>query len=97
MKEYIREQVTIVEIRHVFGCLFDDNGVVPIEDEIQIFMDMQTNIRNFVPLFQIRIIATGLKLFGRDQIAQQLELCDKARSISDMVVGYDLVCEEDYN
>ena len=31
MKEYIREQVTIVEVRHVFGCLFDENGVVPIE------------------------------------------------------------------
>jgi adenosine deaminase CECR1 len=60
-------------------------------------MDMQTNIRNFVPLFQIRIIATGLKIFGRAQISEQLELCDKARSISDMVVGYDLVCEEDYN
>jgi hypothetical protein len=23
-KEYIREMVTIVEFRHIFGCVFDD-------------------------------------------------------------------------
>lgn len=51
MKEYIREHVTIVEVRHVFGCLFDDNGKVSLEDEVAIFEDMVKNIRNFFPLF----------------------------------------------
>jgi len=57
---------------------------------------MQRNIQNFVPLFQIRIISVGLKIFGREQIKEQIELCYKAREMSSMVVGYDLVCEEDY-
>lgn len=65
MKEYIREMSTIVEIRHVFGCLFDDNGPVSLAEEIKIFHDMQRNIQNFVPLFQIRLISVGLKIFGR--------------------------------
>lgn len=36
-KEFIRENSTIVEIRHIFGCLFDENGPVPLEEEIKMF------------------------------------------------------------
>ena len=68
MKDYIKEQSTIVEIRHIFGCLFNDEGPVSLEDELKLFEDMQKNIQNFTPLFQMRLIATGLKIVGRDQI-----------------------------
>ena len=68
MKDYLKEQCTIVEIRHIFGCLFDDNGPISLEDELKLFEDMQKNIQNFFPLFEIRLIATGLKIVGRDQI-----------------------------
>jgi hypothetical protein len=68
MKDYIKEQSTIVEIRHIFGCLFNDDGPVSLEDELKLFEDMQKNIQNFTPLFQMRLIATGLKIVGRDQI-----------------------------
>jgi len=68
MKDYIKEQSTIVEIRHIFGCLFNDQGPVSLEDELKLFEDLQRNIQNFTPLFQMRLIATGLKIVGRDQI-----------------------------
>jgi hypothetical protein len=68
LKEYIKEFVTVVEIRHVFGCLFDEKGPVSLEDEVKIFTDMVRNIQSFTPLFQIRIISCGLKMFGRDQV-----------------------------
>lgn len=68
-KEYIRENSSIVEIRHIFGCLFDDNGPVSLEDEIKMFQDMVKNIQSFVPKFRIRIISVGLKIVGRAQIA----------------------------
>lgn len=96
-KEYIREMVTIVEIRHIFGCLFDENGPVPLEEELKMFENMVTNIQAFTPLFKLRIIATGLKIVGRPHIKDQLDLCYRARELCPWVVGYDLVCEEDYN
>lgn len=97
LKEYIREFSTVVEIRHIFGCLFDDNGPIPIQEEIKLFTDMVKNIQSFTPLFQIRIISIGLKIVGRNQIKEQIELCYQAREICPWVVGFDLVCEEDHN
>jgi hypothetical protein len=44
VKEYIREMCSVIEIRHVFGCLFDDNGPVSIEREMKLFERLQKNI-----------------------------------------------------
>lgn len=68
MKDYVKEMSTIVEIRHIFGSLFDEDGPVSLERELALFKKMQTNIQNFYPLFQIKIIAIGLKIVGRDHI-----------------------------
>lgn len=96
-KDYIKEMCTIIEYRHILGCLFDDDGKqVPIEEEMAIFERMQKNIQQFFPLFQMRIIVVGLKIVGRGQIKEQLDYTIKAYECSKMVVGYDLVCEEDY-
>jgi len=41
-KSYIRELVTIVEFRHIFGCLFgDDQKTIPLEEELAIFKDIE--------------------------------------------------------
>ena len=44
VKEYVRELSTVVELRHIFGCLFDDDGPVSLEREIELFERMQKNI-----------------------------------------------------
>lgn len=70
-KDYIKECCTIIEYRHILGCLFDDDGKqVPVEEEMAIFEKMQKNIQQFFPLFQMRIIVVGLKIVGRDQIKE---------------------------
>jgi hypothetical protein len=36
-KSYIKEIVTVVEYRHIFGFLFDEEGPISLEREIEIF------------------------------------------------------------
>ena len=37
-REFMRETVTVIEWRHIFGCLFDDDGTpLPLEEELAIF------------------------------------------------------------
>ena len=34
----MKELVTVIEYRHIMGCLFDDDGnTVPLEEELAIF------------------------------------------------------------
>ncbi len=34
----MKEMVTVVEYRHILGCLFDDDGAkIPLEEELAIF------------------------------------------------------------
>ena len=42
-KDYIKEMATIVEYRHIFGCLFNDkHEALSLEDELAIFYRVQT-------------------------------------------------------
>jgi len=36
-KNYVKEMVTIVEYRHIFGFLFDEEGPLSVERELEIF------------------------------------------------------------
>jgi hypothetical protein len=36
-KSYIKEIVTVVEYRHIFGFLFNEEGPISLEQEIDIF------------------------------------------------------------
>jgi len=41
-KDYIKEMVTVVEYRHIFGCLFDDEGrTLSLKEELAIFDKVQ--------------------------------------------------------
>jgi len=90
--------VSIVEFRHIFGCLFDDQGkTVPLEKEIAIFKKVEENLKIQYPLFQIKVIVCGLKLFGRPHVKAMLESIEACKDEVNLVVGFDLVCEEDWN
>ena len=51
----------------------------------------------------MKLIVTGLKFLGKDHIQSQLDAIEKAVKICDatngyrLVVGFDIVNEEDYN
>ena len=41
-KNYVREMVSVIEYRHIFGMVFDDDhNTIPIEKEIDIFVRTQ--------------------------------------------------------
>ena len=54
--------VTVVELRHVFGCLFTEKGTVGLKDELEIFNRVQKLINASYPLFRIKLIVCGLKV-----------------------------------
>jgi len=45
----------------------------------------------------MKIIVCGLKIVGRDFVQHQIDLLLQADKLTNMVIGFDLVCEEDYN
>ena len=92
------ELVAVVEYRHILGCLFDDDGrTLTVQEELQIFKDVEDQIRTRFPLFRMKIIVCGLKIFGRGHIQSQLDGIIEADKITKMVSGFDMVNEEDYN
>lgn len=68
-RNFMNELVTVVEYRHIIGCLFDDDGkTIPLEEELEIFQKCQDNIQARYPLFRMRLIICGLKMFGKAHI-----------------------------
>lgn len=48
-------------------------------------------------MFQIKVIAIGLKILGPDHVRAAIKDMRDAMNISKMLVGFDLVNEEDFN
>ena len=68
------EGVTVVEYRHIIGGVFDDDGNrISLREELDIFKNVEENIKERFPLFQMRIIICGLKIFGREHIQQAID------------------------
>ena len=97
-RDFMREMVTVVEYKHILGCLFDDDGnTIPLEQELAIFDTCVKSIQQRYPLFRMRLVICGLKIFGRDHIQSQLDAIIAADQNTKLIAGFDLVNEEDYN
>jgi len=44
----------------------------------------------------MKIIACGLKVLGKSHIQSQIDACFESKKYTDMVVGFDMVNEEDF-
>jgi len=88
--------VTVVEWKHIFGLVFDENGSVSLERECAIFEKVQKLIKDRFPLFQMKVIASGLKVLGKPHVQQQIDIFFESKKYTDMIVGYDMVNEEDF-
>lgn len=65
----MNELVTVVEYRHIMGCVFDDDGkTISLDEELAIFDRCVNSIQTRYPLFRMRLIICGLKMFGKDHI-----------------------------
>lgn len=97
-KRYIKELVTIVEYRVIFGMLFDEDGPLSLEREIDIYYRVLTVLRTRFPLFQIRIVVCSLKFLGAPHAKAMLDaMIERKNDIYSLIAGFDMVCEEDYN
>jgi len=98
-KNYVKEMVTLVEYRHIFGFVFDDNGPLTVEEELEIFHRVELNIRQMFPLFRIKIINCALKFAGIPHTISMLKaIAENVGSpYYSMIAGFDAVNEEDYN
>jgi len=96
-KRMIEELVCVIEYRHIFGMVFDDNGPLTADQEMEIFYRVESTLRIMYDKFRIRVIITSLKFKGGQHF---IEMVDEATSLKkqehrDMIAGFDLVCEED--
>lgn len=92
----IKEVVFVLELRHIFGMLIDDDAKsLTVQEEIRIFTRVLEKVRRDYPLFTIKLIICGLKIVGKDHCFKALKDTAEGMALSDMVVGFDMVCEEE--
>lgn len=97
-KIFIKQTVFILELRHIFGMVIDDNGQkIGVKAEMEIFKRVQEKIKRDYPLFQMKLIICGLKIVGESHCKQQiLDMKEAYKVYPEFIVGYDMVNEEDY-
>lgn len=67
LTQCLKYRILVVELRHNFGCLKDDNqDPVPIEEELRIIEDTVKHIQMDYPDFRARIIVIGSKFLGQE-------------------------------
>lgn len=97
-KSYIKELVTVVEYRHIFGFLFDEDGPISLEREVNIFYSVQKMLQVRFPLFKLKIIVCGLKIAGKGHIQLMLDKMEERKQDAwSLIAGFDMVNEEDYH
>jgi len=95
-RDMVEQLVTIIEWKHIFGMVFDEDGILGVERECQIFERVRKVLKERFPLFNMKIVACGLKIVGKDHIQSQIDAYFEAQKYTDMVIGFDMVNEEDF-
>ena len=57
----ILQMITVIEYKHIFGHIYDDHGPIDLNEELEMFYDIQNKLKDRYPLFKIKVIAVGLK------------------------------------
>lgn len=61
-RQFLKETVTVVELRHTFGLIYDDDGnFISLDDEMQLFVRVRAALKERFPMFALKIIAVGQK------------------------------------
>lgn len=97
-KQAVSEGVSIIEIRHTSGIIFDDNhNFLNYTQEFDLYQSVIDEIRQENPDFEVRVIVVGFKVLGRESVKNQLDsylfALDNAYNF---ITGFDLVNEEDF-
>ncbi len=95
-----KQKLYVVELRHIFGLLFDeDRQPVQLEEELKIIQSVLDKVRTENHIdprhFHLRLIVTGLKIVGKPHIVKMIDSIVEGREYSDLITGFDMVNEED--
>lgn len=97
LKKCSEQNILVVELRHIFGMLFDDDRrPVSLEEELAIIEEQVKHVQQDKPHFKLKLIICGLKIVGKPHIRKMIESMVEGHAYSDMIAGFDLVNEEDY-
>lgn len=97
MRSCIRQNVFIVELRHISGMLYDeDRKPLSFEFELNLIQEVLDEVKKDVPYFDLKLVITGLKLIGHPHVAKMLDHVKRGMANSNLVVGFDMVNEEEF-
>lgn len=94
--ELLKDNVQHVEIRYIFGQLFDEkNKNYPIETAVSDLQEIEKNIQKTHPEFTLKIIYTSLKFLDKTIVEQELEKAYQLKKkFPNFITGFDLVADE---
>ena len=82
--------------------IFDENKkMVSFHRELEVIREIVDELKQKAPQFELRLILTGLKIIGKQHIEKMIRHLEqgtkeKDRKLAELVVGFDMVNEEDF-
>ena len=96
LQQCVSQNVFVVELRHIFGMLFDDDrNLIGLEKELELIQEIVNDIKKDYPYFELSLIITGLKIVGKSHIVKMITQIIEGKKYSDLIAGFDMVNEED--
>ncbi len=96
LRKCVAQNIFVVELRHIFGMLFDeDRKPIGLEQELIIIQEIVDHIKKETPHFELSLIITGLKIVGKPHILKMITQIIEGRKYSSLIAGFDMVNEED--
>lgn len=94
--ELLNDNVQHVEIRYIFGQLFDDQKQdYPIETAVLDLKEIEKEIQKTHPEFTLKLIYTSLKFLDKNIVEKELEKAYQLKKkYPDFITGFDLVADE---
>ena len=94
----IKQNVFVVELRHISGMLFDEERKpMTLLQELAIVDECIKEAQKTVPYFQLTLVITGLKIVPGHSNKMLEHLKIGKANYPEMMAGFDMVNEEEYN
>lgn len=95
-QELIKDHIQHVEIRYIFGQLFDEKKQdYPMETAILDLKEIENEIKKTNPEFTLKIIYTSLKFLDKKIVEKEFEKAYQLKKkYPDFITGFDLVADE---
>lgn len=97
LKSCVKEHVYIIELRHIFGFVFNEkHEPIGVEEEMKIFDKVVKEMQSHVPEFRLKLGVCGLKIMP-GHVPTSIENIQKALSseYKHYISAFDMVNEED--